>query len=69
MKVILSRTSSRTLVTIEVGPFGPKDFLSFYWHFPGSYLLYVENESCRFLEYHGLWNKSFSLCIYMSVRS
>lgn len=62
VKVVHSRTFSRTGLTREVGPFGPKDF-------SGRYLLYVKNESCRFLEYYGLGNKRFRLCIYMSVRS
>lgn len=69
VKVVHSRASPRTGLTREVGPFGPKDFLSLHWHFSCRYLLYTENESCRFLEYHGLGNRSSCLCVYMSVRS
>lgn len=56
MKVIHSRTFSRTGLTREAGPFGPKDF-------SGRYLLYVENESCRCLEYYGLGTKT-SACVF-----
>lgn len=61
VKVVYSRLS-RTGLTREAGPFGSEDF-------SGRYLSYVENESCRFLEYYGFGNKKFSLCVYMSVRS
>lgn len=56
VKVIHSRTFSRTGLTKEAGPFGPKDF-------SGRYLLYVENESCRCLEYYGLGTKT-SACVF-----
>lgn len=64
-----SPLESRTGLTREVDPFGPEDFLSLRLHFSGRYLFYLENKSCRFSEYHGLGNKSFSLCVYVSIRS